>query len=114
MNTSLEEIFHDVRYDDVTFLDGEQITIGFRRVLLILSKEEFYTWLQLLRKAFDNIVWEQTKNQTVLVNTSCPKICLLLNAAELKRLLTMLESTNNYFERIHNEGCNAIRGQYSF
>lgn len=90
----ISEIYHNRQYDDVVFVDRGIVHVGFRRMVLALNKEVFYTWLCLLRKISESVVWSAT--QTILIDIPFSDISILVDESELKRLLIMMETAHDH------------------
>ncbi len=95
-----QELFHDKQHDDVVFIEGNKIVIGFRKILLAITENEFAFFLSLVRYAGRTFVWNESSGQSILMDTPSMSLRLLLNKQELIRLLQMLEGANDELNKM--------------
>ncbi|MBX3255444.1 MAG: hypothetical protein KF862_14980 [Chitinophagaceae bacterium] len=98
MNNPVEILYHDIRYDDVVFLtNSHQVGIGFRKIMLMLDTNSFGSFLLQVRYTGENThVWDDPNVQSLMIDTPCSNLSLLLTREELNRLYKMLEAANEY------------------
>ncbi|MBX2922537.1 MAG: hypothetical protein KF746_10130 [Chitinophagaceae bacterium] len=101
MNNFLE-LYHDPRFDDVVFMENNhRVGIGFRKMLLFLDKESFYAFLLQVRQTSENNhIWNDPQVQSVMIETPCNGLMLLITPDELDRLQKMLETANDLLNGI--------------
>ncbi len=102
MTSFFRELYHDSRFDDVVFMKTNcQVGIGFRKMLLMLDKEGFYSFLLLVRKLTKSShIWGDPQVQSVMIATPYKEMMLLVTPEELNRLLEMLETANELLSNI--------------
>ena len=102
MTSCFQELYYDPRHDDVAFIkENCQVSIGFRKTLLMLDKRNFYSFLLLVRKISKySHVWNDPQVQSVMIATPCKELQLLVTHEELNRLQKMLETANELLSKI--------------
>ncbi|MBX3255432.1 MAG: hypothetical protein KF862_14920 [Chitinophagaceae bacterium] len=106
-------LYHNSRHDDVVFAEGNRIGIGFRKTLLMLDRESFYAFLSLLRYTRENSsLGTEPAIQSLMVDTPCRELSLLLTREELDRLLKMLEAARECLDNV-GEGSFAVNSSIS-
>ncbi len=99
MLNNIQELYHDIVYDDVVFIEENfRAGLGFRKTLIMLAKENVYTFFIKIRQVKENkSIWESSVIQSVMIDAPCNGLSLLLNKEEMERLYKMLEIANNFF-----------------
>lgn len=102
MINHFQELYHDIHFDDVVFMESShRVGIGFRKILLLLNKQDFYSFLlQVRRISESNQIWKDCRVQSVMVETPCNELKLLITQQELNRLLKMMETANEFLSKL--------------